>query len=260
MSIKMVMGDTLVQSGGWNLTKSAYEWYCECVEDEDTGLAFENCISDFLVNGGNKDELVSTIDVETNFSYDTDTIGEFVDCLVFEDDEIPPYYDSPLYEGEGIQDKPFKVTFLDTETDETVEYEIDENTPFKTIEESQYWEKENGEWIKYDPTWIYNFPIRVTIPESMILDDDILLGLVSHVKTLISEGNAAEAEEFLRFWQAAPGVDQVRLKQDETNLMRPEAGHAASARATRHCANGGALMCGRWRRRTATSHSTPVPW
>jgi len=42
------------------------------------------------------------------------------------------------------------------------------------------------------------------------------------------EGNAAETEEFLRFWKAVPGVDQVRLKQDETNLMRPEAGHAAS--------------------------------
>ncbi len=42
------------------------------------------------------------------------------------------------------------------------------------------------------------------------------------------EGNTDETEEFLRFWKAVPGVDQVRLKQDETNLMRPEAGHAAS--------------------------------
>ena len=32
---------------------------------------------------------------------------------------------------------------------------------------------------------------------------------------------------FTRFWSAVPGVDQVRIKEDETNLMRPDAGHAA---------------------------------
>ena len=30
-----------------------------------------------------------------------------------------------------------------------------------------------------------------------------------------------------RFWSAVPGVDQVRIKADETNLMRPDAGHTA---------------------------------
>src|SRR6266550_1449037 len=34
-------------------------------------------------------------------------------------------------------------------------------------------------------------------------------------------------EYFKRFWSAVPGVDQVRIKEDETNLMRPDAGHEA---------------------------------
>jgi radical SAM protein with 4Fe4S-binding SPASM domain len=42
------------------------------------------------------------------------------------------------------------------------------------------------------------------------------------------ERNAAEVEEFVRFWSSVPGVDQVRIKEDETNLLRPAAGHAAS--------------------------------
>ena len=41
------------------------------------------------------------------------------------------------------------------------------------------------------------------------------------------ERNADEVEDFLRFWSAVPGVDQVRIKEDETNLMRPNAGHTA---------------------------------
>jgi radical SAM protein with 4Fe4S-binding SPASM domain len=36
-------------------------------------------------------------------------------------------------------------------------------------------------------------------------------------------GNAHEAAEFQRFWSAIPGVDQVRVKEDETNLVQPEA-------------------------------------
>jgi radical SAM protein with 4Fe4S-binding SPASM domain len=35
-------------------------------------------------------------------------------------------------------------------------------------------------------------------------------------------GNAHEAAEFHRFWSAVPGVDQVRIKADETNLVQPE--------------------------------------
>ncbi|MFN0168321.1 MAG: radical SAM/SPASM domain-containing protein [Bryobacteraceae bacterium] len=45
------------------------------------------------------------------------------------------------------------------------------------------------------------------------------------VQMVRMEGNAHEADEFVRFWKAVPGVDQVRLKEDETNLMRPDAGH-----------------------------------
>lgn len=41
------------------------------------------------------------------------------------------------------------------------------------------------------------------------------------------ERNRDEVDEFIRFWSAVPGVDQVRIKEDETNLMRPDAGHAA---------------------------------
>ncbi len=39
------------------------------------------------------------------------------------------------------------------------------------------------------------------------------------------ERNAREVNDFVRFWTAVPGVDQVRIKEDETNLMRPDAGH-----------------------------------
>jgi len=35
-------------------------------------------------------------------------------------------------------------------------------------------------------------------------------------------GNAHEVEEFRKFWSAVEGVDQVRVKEDETNLVQPE--------------------------------------
>jgi radical SAM protein with 4Fe4S-binding SPASM domain len=41
------------------------------------------------------------------------------------------------------------------------------------------------------------------------------------------ERNAGEVDDFVRFWSAVPGVDQVRVKEDETNLLQPEAGHSA---------------------------------
>ena len=46
------------------------------------------------------------------------------------------------------------------------------------------------------------------------------------VQMVRMEGNAGEVEDFLSFWSGLPGVDQVRIKEDETNLMRPDAGHA----------------------------------
>jgi radical SAM protein with 4Fe4S-binding SPASM domain len=36
-------------------------------------------------------------------------------------------------------------------------------------------------------------------------------------------GNAHEVGEFQRFWSSIEGVDQIRIKEDETNLLRPEA-------------------------------------
>ena len=47
------------------------------------------------------------------------------------------------------------------------------------------------------------------------------------VQMVRMERNAGEVDDFMRFWSAVPGVDQVRIKEDETNLMRPDAGHAA---------------------------------
>jgi radical SAM protein with 4Fe4S-binding SPASM domain len=47
------------------------------------------------------------------------------------------------------------------------------------------------------------------------------------VQMVRMERNAGEVEDFVKFWSAQAGVDQVRIKEDETNLMRPDAGHAA---------------------------------
>jgi radical SAM protein with 4Fe4S-binding SPASM domain len=47
------------------------------------------------------------------------------------------------------------------------------------------------------------------------------------VQMVRMERNAGEVGDFVRFWSAVEGVDQVRIKEDETNLMRPAAGHEA---------------------------------
>jgi radical SAM protein with 4Fe4S-binding SPASM domain len=47
------------------------------------------------------------------------------------------------------------------------------------------------------------------------------------VQMVRMEGNAAETGDFIAFWGSIPGIDQIRIKEDETNLMRPDAGHAA---------------------------------
>lgn len=46
------------------------------------------------------------------------------------------------------------------------------------------------------------------------------------VQMVRMERNHDEVDEFQRFWSAVPGVDQVRVKADETNLMQPAGGHA----------------------------------
>ena len=47
------------------------------------------------------------------------------------------------------------------------------------------------------------------------------------VQMVRMQRNASEVEDFIRFWQAIPGVDSVRIKEDETNLFKlgHEPGH-----------------------------------
>jgi radical SAM protein with 4Fe4S-binding SPASM domain len=45
------------------------------------------------------------------------------------------------------------------------------------------------------------------------------------VQMVRMERNANEVEDFIRFWRAVPGIDQVRIKADETNLLQPDAAH-----------------------------------
>ena len=46
------------------------------------------------------------------------------------------------------------------------------------------------------------------------------------VQMVRMERNAGEVNDFVRFWSAVPGVDQIRIKDDETNVLQPDAGHA----------------------------------
>jgi len=54
------------------------------------------------------------------------------------------------------------------------------------------------------------------------------------VQMVRMEKNADEVEEFRRFWGAVPGVDQVRIKEDETNVLQPLAGRVQNG-APRPC-------------------------
>ena len=74
---------------------------------------------------------------------------------------------------------------------EIFEFEIDESTPFQTIEESQNYKQVNDKWIWFDATWLHDFPIRVTIPETVILDDPFYTALIGSIKQLIEFGQAA---------------------------------------------------------------------
>ena len=47
------------------------------------------------------------------------------------------------------------------------------------------------------------------------------------VQMVRMERNAAEVDDFMRFWSAVPGIDQIRIKEDETQLLQPEARHPA---------------------------------
>jgi radical SAM protein with 4Fe4S-binding SPASM domain len=48
------------------------------------------------------------------------------------------------------------------------------------------------------------------------------------VQMVRMERNASDVEEFVAFWRGVQGVDQVRVKEDETNVIHPDAGHAAA--------------------------------
>ncbi len=48
------------------------------------------------------------------------------------------------------------------------------------------------------------------------------------VQMVRMERNADEVEAFKRFWSAVPGVDEVRIKEDETNVLATTAGHESS--------------------------------
>jgi radical SAM protein with 4Fe4S-binding SPASM domain len=48
------------------------------------------------------------------------------------------------------------------------------------------------------------------------------------VQMVRMERNWDEVGEFERFWKSVPGVDQTRVKADETDLMNPEGGHRAT--------------------------------
>ena len=47
------------------------------------------------------------------------------------------------------------------------------------------------------------------------------------VQMVRMERNAREVDDFIRFWSGVPGVDQVRIKEDETNILQPDAAHTA---------------------------------
>src|SRR5262249_47807775 len=48
------------------------------------------------------------------------------------------------------------------------------------------------------------------------------------VQMVRMERNAGEGDDFVRYWSAVPGVDQVRIKEEETTGMGREAGHEAN--------------------------------
>jgi radical SAM protein with 4Fe4S-binding SPASM domain len=51
-------------------------------------------------------------------------------------------------------------------------------------------------------------------------------GMQVVVQMVRMDANAGEVDDFVAFWSALPGVNRVRIKEDETNLMRPDSGHA----------------------------------
>ncbi len=51
------------------------------------------------------------------------------------------------------------------------------------------------------------------------------------VQMVRMDGNRHEVEAFQDYWRSVPGVDLIRIKEDETNLMRPDSVRAPGALA-----------------------------
>jgi hypothetical protein len=101
-------------------------------------------------------------------------------------------------------------------------FEVDETTPFQSIEESVNWRKKDGIWERYDPTWTdEKFTVRVIIPAEIVVLNDDYLALKSHVLQLESEGNAiyeaADGKITMYFLRLLPEHEYL-LKQD-TNVI-----------------------------------------
>ena len=100
-----------------------------------------------------------------------------------------------------------------------LDFLVDKNTPFQTIDESLNWKKEDGKWIKYDSTWSFDqFDVQVTIDQTNILDNDNYIALIGHVKDLIQSGRAEmetiEGNRIMYFIKLLPAHENL-LKQDK---------------------------------------------
>ena len=52
-------------------------------------------------------------------------------------------------------------------------------------------------------------------------------GMQVVIQMVLMEGNSGEVDDFMRFWSSVPGIDQVRVKHDETVELQPDARHVA---------------------------------
>jgi len=67
----------------------------------------------------------------------------------------------------------------------------------------------------------------------------------SHLQIVVQmvrmPGNAHEVDDFRSFWSSVEGVDQIRIKEDETNLVQPEGNRTAAGGRPCHYLWRGAL-------------------
>jgi MoaA/NifB/PqqE/SkfB family radical SAM enzyme len=65
--------------------------------------------------------------------------------------------------------------------------------------------------------------VRANFVRFATLKDQKKVKMQIVVQMVRMQNNAHEVDEFKRFWSTVPGVDQVRIKEDETNVLQPEA-------------------------------------